>query len=121
MSGLVSQHREGEIGVITLNNPPVNALGPALLAEIRQALEELRGDDSVRGVVVIGGGRAFSGGADINEFGKVTSGQATPRGLAVSRVARGPGAVPQASRLCDPRLCLWWGTRAGDGLSLPRR
>jgi 3-hydroxyacyl-CoA dehydrogenase len=74
MSGLVSHLREGEIGVITLSNPPVNALGPALLTEIRQALEELRGEDGVRGVVLIGGGRAFSGGVDINEFGKVTSG-----------------------------------------------
>ena len=49
MSGPVSHIREGEIGVITLNNPPVNALGTAILGEIRQALEELRGDDGVRG------------------------------------------------------------------------
>jgi 3-hydroxyacyl-CoA dehydrogenase len=112
MSKLISQFREGEIGVITLNNPPVNALGPALLTDIRQALEELRGDDGVLGVVLIGGGRAFSGGADINEFGKVTSGQARREDLPF------PGLLEALEQFPKPVVCAIHGFAFGGGLEL---
>jgi 3-hydroxyacyl-CoA dehydrogenase len=75
MSTLVNMTRDGEIGVVALNNPPVNALSAALVDAIVQAVESLRGDESIRGVVLTGGGRAFSGGADINRFGQITSGK----------------------------------------------
>ncbi len=61
--------RDG-IAVITLNNPPVNGLGNALRARILEQLKKADADASVRAVVLIGGGKAFSGGADIREFGK---------------------------------------------------
>jgi 3-hydroxyacyl-CoA dehydrogenase len=77
MSGLVSHARDGEIAILTLNNPPVNALSPALMAELRQALTAVAADPDVRAIVLIGGGRTFCGGADIKHFGKITSGQAT--------------------------------------------
>src|SRR5262249_40877331 len=77
MSGLVSHARDGEVAILTLNNPPVNALSPALMAELRQALEAVAADPDVRAIVLIGGGRTFCGGADIKHFGKITSGQAT--------------------------------------------
>jgi 3-hydroxyacyl-CoA dehydrogenase len=59
--------RDG-IGVITLNNPPVNGLGNALRAGIMEALKKADADPSVKAVVIIGSARAFSGGADIREF-----------------------------------------------------
>ena len=59
--------RHGEIAVIAMDNPPVNALGHALRQGIVQALKEV-GD--ARAVVLHGTPRAFSGGADITEFGK---------------------------------------------------
>src|SRR5437763_5455706 len=61
--------RDG-VAVITLNNPPVNGLGNALRAGILQGLERAAADAQVKAVVLIGAGRAFSGGADIREFGK---------------------------------------------------
>ncbi len=111
MSGLVSQTRDGEIGVITLNNPPVNALGPPLLNAIEQAIEGFRGDAAVRGVVLIGGGRTFSGGADINEFGKMTSGK-------VGRDLPFPGLLEALEHFPKPVVCAIHGFAFGGGLEL---
>ena len=61
--------RDG-IAVITLNNPPVNGLGNALRAGIMDCLNKADADGAVKAVVLIGSAKAFSGGADIREFGK---------------------------------------------------
>src|SRR5258708_6842721 len=61
--------REG-IAVVTLNNPPVNGLGNALRAAIMEYLKKAEGDPAVKGAVLIGSAKAFSGGADIREFNK---------------------------------------------------
>src|SRR3954452_21199016 len=61
--------RDG-VAVITMNNPPVNGLGNALRAAILKGLERAQDDAQVKAVVLIGAGKAFSGGADIREFGK---------------------------------------------------
>ncbi|HZO00710.1 MAG TPA: 3-hydroxyacyl-CoA dehydrogenase NAD-binding domain-containing protein [Burkholderiales bacterium] len=61
--------RDG-IAVITMNNPPVNGLGNALRAELMASLRKAEGDPTVKGAVIIGSAKAFSGGADIREFGK---------------------------------------------------
>jgi 3-hydroxyacyl-CoA dehydrogenase len=75
MSELVNYARQGEIGVITINNPPVNALSPGVPEGIMAAIDAADQDPEVRAVVLIGGGRTFIAGADIKEFGKVTSGE----------------------------------------------
>src|SRR5262245_61833752 len=75
MSELVSLTRDGEIAIITVNNPPVNALSPGVPEGIGEAIVKSAQDDAVKGVVFIGGGRTFIAGADIKEFGKVTSGE----------------------------------------------
>ncbi len=75
MSELVSLSTDGEVGIITVNNPPVNALSPGVPEGIKAALEAIIKDDSIKGAILIGGGQTFIAGADIKEFGKVTSGQ----------------------------------------------
>ncbi len=72
MSDYVSYEVQGPIGVITLNNPPVNALSvnKGVLQGILDAIKEGEHDHHVGGFLLIGGGRNFSGGADITEFGK---------------------------------------------------
>ena len=69
---LVDYQKQGSIGVITLNNPPVNALSvnKGVVQGILDAFKEGDHDHHVRAFVIIGGGRNFSGGADISEFGK---------------------------------------------------
>ena len=59
----------GDIAVITLNNPPVNGLGLATRQGITDALAKANADAAVKAVVITGAGKAFSGGADIKEFG----------------------------------------------------
>ncbi|MEO7144419.1 MAG: 3-hydroxyacyl-CoA dehydrogenase NAD-binding domain-containing protein [Bryobacteraceae bacterium] len=75
MPDLVNLTRDGDIAIITIDNPPVNALSPGVPEGIAAAIEHIDADASVRGVVLIGSGRTFIAGADIKEFGKITSGE----------------------------------------------
>ncbi|AEG93097.1 3-hydroxyacyl-CoA dehydrogenase NAD-binding domain-containing protein [Ramlibacter tataouinensis] len=59
----------GDVAVITMNNPPVNGLGLATRVALTQGLEKANADGSVKAIVITGAGKAFSGGADIKEFG----------------------------------------------------
>lgn len=59
----------GDVAVITLNNPPVNGLGLATRQGITAGLEKAQADAAVKAIVLTGAGKAFSGGADIREFG----------------------------------------------------
>ncbi|MFZ3265584.1 MAG: 3-hydroxyacyl-CoA dehydrogenase NAD-binding domain-containing protein [Terriglobales bacterium] len=74
MSNLVTVSKENDVAVITINNPPVNALSPGVPEGIWAAIDEINSDPDVKAAVVIGGGRTFVAGADIKEFGKMTSG-----------------------------------------------
>ena len=56
------------IAVVTFDNPPVNGLGLDVRRGLAEAVEAANADDAIQGVVVTGGGRFFSGGADIKEF-----------------------------------------------------
>jgi 3-hydroxyacyl-CoA dehydrogenase len=65
----------GSVAVITLDNPPVNGLGHATRLGITDGLQKANADAAVKSIVITGAGKAFSGGADIKEFG-------TPKALA---------------------------------------
>ncbi len=75
MNGLVAFTQAGEIAVITINNPPVNALSLGVPEGIAAGIERANADENIKGVILIGGGRAFIAGADIKEFGKVIAGE----------------------------------------------
>ena len=70
MSEVVSYERDGDVGVITVDNPPVNALGHAVRQGIVDALDKGIADDGAKALLIMGGGRTFPAGADIREFGK---------------------------------------------------
>ncbi|MDB5954456.1 3-hydroxyacyl-CoA dehydrogenase NAD-binding domain-containing protein [Ramlibacter sp.] len=59
----------GDVAVITLNNPPVNGLGYATRVAIAEGIDRANADPAVKAIVITGAGKAFSGGADIKEFG----------------------------------------------------
>ena len=59
----------GDVAVISLNNPPVNGLGLATRQAIADGVEKAVADQAVKAIVLTGQGKAFSGGADIREFG----------------------------------------------------
>jgi len=66
-------HVQGDIAVITLNNPPVNGLGLSTRQGIADGMARANADAAVKAIVITGAGKAFSGGADIKEFGKPTA------------------------------------------------
>lgn len=72
----------GDVAVITMNNPPVNGLGYATRVGLTSGIEKANADPAVKAIVVTGAGKAFSGGADINEFGSPKAG-AEPNLLSV--------------------------------------
>ncbi len=59
----------GDVAVISLNNPPVNGLGLSTRQAITEGVEKAAQDASIKAIVITGHGKAFSGGADIREFG----------------------------------------------------
>jgi 3-hydroxyacyl-CoA dehydrogenase len=67
---LVRFETDNGIGVITVDNPPVNALSPGVPQGIVAALDKGNADPSVKAMVLIGAGRSFIAGADIRQFGK---------------------------------------------------
>ena len=71
MSAQVTLSKVGSIAVIEVNNPPVNALGHAVRKGLWDSIEAAEADETVKAIVVIGAGRTFPAGADINEFGTV--------------------------------------------------
>jgi len=65
----------GDVAVITMNNPPVNGLGYATRLAITQGIDQANADAAVKAIVLTGAGKAFSGGADIKEFGSMKATQ----------------------------------------------
>ena len=73
MNNLVKITKDNDVAIITIDNPPVNALSPGVPEAIGAAIDEMNHDPSVKAAVVIGAGRTFVAGADIKEFIKMTS------------------------------------------------
>ncbi|MDE3239504.1 MAG: enoyl-CoA hydratase/isomerase family protein [Paracoccaceae bacterium] len=67
---VVRIERDGDLAVVTVDNPPVNALSASVRQGLWDAAETLDADPGIRGVVLICAGRTFIAGADVTEFGK---------------------------------------------------
>ena len=67
---VISTRRDGDVLIVTADNPPVNALSAQVRAGLAEAMQQAGADDGVRSVVIIAAGRTFFAGADITEFGK---------------------------------------------------
>lgn len=65
---IVETHKQGDVAVIRMDNPPVNALGHALRVGLEKAFAEANADAGVKAIVLTGTGKFFSAGADITEF-----------------------------------------------------
>lgn len=111
MNDLVQFTTNNGIAVITINNPPVNALSPGVPEGISESIDRINNDSEIHAAVLIGGGRTFVAGADIKEFGKMVSGQAP----------RGAGMLPFLLRVencTKPIVVAIHGTAFGGGLEL---
>ena len=67
---VVTVSQDGDIAVLTLDSPPVNALGIVLRTQLVDSIRSANADAATKAIVLIGAGRGFSGGADITEFTK---------------------------------------------------
>ena len=110
MSDLVQFTKSGNIGVITINNPPVNALSPGAPEGIAEAIDQLQNDGGLQAAVLIGGGSTFIAGADIKELEKMASGK-----------PRGAGLLPLLLKIEDcpkPIVMAIHGTALGGGMEV---
>ncbi|MBE7419520.1 MAG: enoyl-CoA hydratase/isomerase family protein [Ideonella sp.] len=98
----------GSTAVLTLDHPPVNGLGAALRQGLLQALDRALADAAVRAIVVTGSARAFSGGADVKEFG-------TPN---ATREPRLPALIAAFENAPKPVIAAIAGVCMGGGLEL---
>jgi len=106
MSDTVSFSKQGSIGLIKINNPPVNALNQSVRAGLKTCVDQGLADDSVKAMVLICEGRTFIAGADINEFAK---------GMGE------PGLVPVIGNMetaAKPIVAAIHGTALGGGLEV---
>lgn len=101
-------HLEHDVAVITLDHPPVNGLCHATRIGIMNALNRALDDASVKAIVVTGAGNAFSGGADIREFG-------TPAAFAEPSLATVIGAIEASAK---PVVAAIHSVAMGGGLEL---
>ncbi|MGD0299402.1 MAG: 3-hydroxyacyl-CoA dehydrogenase NAD-binding domain-containing protein [Bryobacteraceae bacterium] len=108
--GLVQPSKDGEVGILTVNNPPVNALSPGVPEGIVAGLEQFEKDDTVKAIVLIGGGRTFIAGADIKEFGKITSSGDRRKGPGFL------GVLDRVESYPKPIVAAIHGTALGGGL-----
>lgn len=106
MNDKVSITRNGNIAVVSIENPPVNALGPEVRAGVFDAVDQLANDPSVIAIVLAGSGRTFSAGADIKEFGR-------------SQVEPSlPNLIAKLENTPKPLVAAIHGTVLGGGLEL---
>jgi 3-hydroxyacyl-CoA dehydrogenase len=98
----------GSVAVITLDNPPVNGLGYATRQAVADGLARAEADAGVKALVLTGAGKAFSGGADIREFGSPKA-IAEPNLLTLIKLVEGCG---------KPVVAAIHGVCMGGGLEL---
>ncbi|RWC38546.1 MAG: 3-hydroxyacyl-CoA dehydrogenase [Mesorhizobium sp.] len=106
MSDFVKVNRDGDVAVVIIDNPPVNALSFHVREPLMQALVELRDDSSVAAIVIACAGRTFVAGADITEFGKPVQ-QPDLRAI-----------VATLEAIAKPTIAAIHGTALGGGLEL---
>jgi 3-hydroxyacyl-CoA dehydrogenase len=104
ITDMVSMETEDGVAVVTIDNPPVNALSEGVRTGLYEAVTQADADDSVKAILILCAGRTYIAGADIKEFGQAPKG----RGLQEAQAA-----IENASK---PVISSIHGTAFGGGL-----
>ena len=96
-SDAVDLRREGDVAVLSVNSPPVNALSAPVRDGLAAGLDAAIADPEAMAIVLICAGRTFIAGADIGEFGK------PPRGVSLAALNARVESAAKARRRGDPR------------------
>ena len=107
MSSLIEATKRGGTLVLTIHNPPVNVLSPGVPEGLRDGLRQAESDDTVRSVIIIGGGRTFIAGADIRTFNMREDEAPDVRGL-----------MAHLDGFAKPVIAAMHGTALGGGLEV---
>jgi 3-hydroxyacyl-CoA dehydrogenase len=111
MNDLVQFGRDRDVAILTIDNPPVNAISPGVPEGLLAGIDRVESDPEIKAAVLIGAGSTFIAGADIREFNKIASGQKK----------RGEGLHPLLSRIENcrkPLVVAIHGNAFGGGLEL---
>lgn len=112
----VELKKENQVAILTINNPPANALSSQVSVELLMLLEDLAKDDEVRALVVTGAGdRFFMAGADIKEFPGLLKGQS---GLAGAFALEGHKMFNALDNFPRPTIASINGFALGGGCEL---
>lgn len=111
MPNLVDYSIDQDVAVLTVENPPVNALSPGVPEGIAAGVAQANADAAIRAIVLIGGGRTFIAGADIREFEKIHAGLAGGLG-AIMRL------LGELENSAKPVIAAIHGTALGGGLEV---
>jgi 3-hydroxyacyl-CoA dehydrogenase len=106
MNGLVRLERQGEIALVTIDNPPINASAQPVRTALIEAIDTIAKDDAISGALIACAGKTFVAGADINEFG------AAPKSPALRDVCEA------LESLRKPVVAVLHGTALGGGFEL---
>ena len=104
---IVAQSRQDDVLILTIQNPPVNAFSPGVPEGLKDGLDAAAADDTVKAVVIIGGGRTFVAGADLRTFNM-------PREQAPDL----RGTIEKLDAFPKPTVAAIHGTALGGGLEL---
>ena len=117
MGDFISTEQEDSVAVVTIDNPPMNALSAPLLDELEAEIDRLDADDGVRAIVLVGAGeRAFVAGADIKEFPSLREAAADANERGSARGIQKLGHRMDAAR--TPFIAAIHGFCLGGGLEL---